>query len=141
MPSAASAPASPPSTDGGGAPPGSPAGRALALVAWPLAVLGPVGICVVAAGVVDGMLPDERPEGECRGLGFGCTLTIRETVGLYGTSAAGPVIVLLVGVGALVARGMPTQGRFRAVVVMLAAEALLAALVGITIVRIANDLA
>jgi hypothetical protein len=100
-----------------------------------------VAVYAVAAGIVDGMLPDDRPEGTCRGLGFDCTLTWREVVGPSVSSAAAPVILLAVGVGAAVAGGMPARRRMRAVLVMLAGQALLATLVGITIVRVANDLA
>jgi hypothetical protein len=103
--------------------------------------VGPAVICIVGAGIVDGMLPDERPEDTCSGLGFGCTMSLRDAAGLYAVPAAAPVILLATAVGALVAGGMPARQRFRAVVVLLAGQALLAALVGITVVRMANDLA
>jgi len=145
MPSASSGPWPSPSSSERDEPPASPARRvvrgALARAAWPLAVLGPAAVYFVAADIVDGMLPDERPEGTCHGLGFGCTTTLRETVGLYASSAATPVIMVAVGVGAAVAGGMPARRRMRAVLVMLAGQALLATFVGITVVRVANDLA
>ena len=54
--------------------------------------------------------------GECEGIGFGCVLSPRESVGLVGVVLGVPVSIVLVVLGALVAWMVPERGK-RGVVV------------------------
>ncbi len=50
-----------------------------AVLTWTLVVLGPGVLWCGAAFVVGLLLPADPPPGQCEGIGFGCTLSPRDT--------------------------------------------------------------
>jgi hypothetical protein len=63
---------------------------ALKPYAWTLGVLW--GLPLVAVGIGYLLLPHEVPAGQCSGLGFGCTLSLADTMLLL-LVMVGPVLV------------------------------------------------
>lgn len=121
-------------------PPGSLVGRALALVAWPLAVLAPLAMWNGAIAVVVAHAPDLVIDGRCSEPWGPCAAPMPDVVADVGT--LGQPLVVMVGatLGLTVLRGVAARRRFGAALVLLAGEAALVALVGITVIRVGAEL-
>jgi hypothetical protein len=114
--------------------------RAVAVLAWPLALLGPVSVWNAVVAVIASHTPDVVVDGRCT-LPWGpCRESLVDIVTGGGTVGQ-PLVVLLGGeLATTVVRGAPVRQRLPAVLVLLAAEAVFLTLVGITILRIGGDL-
>ena len=108
-----------------------------AFVTWLLVVCGPAVLWCGAALFVGLLLPADPPEGQCEGIGFGCTLSPRDTVwfaAVYVGAAAVPVATLV----SLVAAILVPEGRRRAAVVG-GLSAMAAVLVGLAVLLVTVD--
>ncbi|RBY96632.1 hypothetical protein DQ237_08415 [Blastococcus sp. TF02-8] len=86
----------------------------------------PLVLVVVGALV----LPDENADGQCEGIGFGCSLTPADGVGLLGAVAA-PFLGLAGAVGAALLAGLRTRPGFARTAPALQALAVLTVLVAV----------
>ena len=108
-----------------------------ALLTWALGVFGPAVIWCGAAVAVGLALPADPPDGQCEGIGFGCTLSPRDTLwfaAVYVGALAVPIGTLV----SIVAAVLAPEGRRRAAVVG-ALSAMAAVIAGLAVLLVTVD--
>ncbi|HEU5150176.1 MAG TPA: hypothetical protein VFU19_06735 [Iamia sp.] len=121
---------------GDAAAPLSLAWRLLSLLAWPLVVAAPLLVWDIAVRLVAAWSPDVVVDGGCSEPLGPCAAPLAEVVTDAG--GAGRPLVLMVGasVGLAAVRGAPLRHRWATALVLVAGEVALAALVGLTVIRV-----
>jgi hypothetical protein len=114
--------------------------RALSLLAWPLALLGPLGVWNVVVAAIAANAPDVVVDGGCDTPWGPCQASLVDIITSSGSLGQALVVLLGGGLAMAVVRGAPVRRRLSAVLVLLAAEALFLTLVGITVLQIGDDL-
>jgi hypothetical protein len=118
----------------------SAAARALSLLAWPLALLGPLGVWNVVVAAMAATAPDVVVDVGCDTPWGACQAPLVDIITSSGSLGQALVVLLGGGLAMAVVRGTPVRRRLSAVLVLLAAEALFLTLVGITVLQIGEDL-
>lgn len=111
------------------------------LLAWPLALLGPLWVWNAVVAVLADQAPDVVVDGRCSTPWGPCKASLVAIVTTGGSLGQALVVLLGGGLAMTVARGVPVRRRLGAVLALLAAEAVFLILVGITVLQIGGDLA
>jgi hypothetical protein len=84
-----------------------------------LVLLGPLAVWIGTVLFGSAFAADSLPEGQCEGIGWGCTLTPRDTLLITGMVLGVVVVPIATVIAAVVARCSSTETEIRNVVLLL----------------------